>query len=88
MNMARSIITPNNIENYGDYDPSTNTLEVENGSDEMADFFDDVYIATTGEPDNWYENEKVTGPLRFRFEQAIEKAAKQKNGHDVTIEYY
>lgn len=87
MNMARSIITPNNIENYGDYDPSTNTLEVENGSDAMADFFDDVYIAHAGEPDNWYENEKVTGPLRYRFEQAIEKAAKQKYGPDVTIEY-
>lgn len=88
MNMARSIITPNNIERYGDYDSSTNTLEVENGSDQMADFFDDVYIAHAGEPKNWYENEKVTGPLRYRFEQAIEKAAKQKYGPNVTVEYY
>jgi hypothetical protein len=38
MNMVRTSITPNNIERYGDYDPSTNTLEVENGSDQMADF--------------------------------------------------
>ena len=87
MNIARNYITPNNIEEFGEYDPSTNTLEVIGGSDQMAEFFGDVYIAHAGEPKNWWENEKVIGPLRYRFDQAIEKAAKQKYGPDVIVDF-
>lgn len=87
MNVARNYITPNNIEEFGEYDPSTNTLEVIGGSDQMAEFFGDVYIAHAGEPKNWWENEKVIGPLRYRFDQAIEKAAKQKYGPDVIVDF-
>ena len=38
MNITRNYITPNNIEEFGEYDPSTNTLEVIGGSDQMAEF--------------------------------------------------
>jgi hypothetical protein len=88
MAAARSAITPEDLEKFGDYDEDTDTLEVEEGSDAMGDFYMEVYIAHPGEPKNWWENEKVMGPLRYRLEQAIEKAAKQKYGPDVTIEYY
>ena len=88
MNAARTHITPENVERHGTYDPDTNTIEIEGGSDQMYEFMSDVYIAHEGEPENWWQNEKVIGPLRYRYEQAIEKAAKQKYGPDVTVEYY
>jgi len=88
MNAARTHITPENVESHGTYDPDTNTIEIEGGSDQMYEFMSDVYIAHEGEPENWWQNEKVIGPLRYRYEQAIEKAAKQKYGPDVTVEYY
>ena len=77
MNAARTHITPENVESHGTYDPDTNTIEIEGGSDQMYEFFSDVYIAHEGEPENWWQNEKVIGPLRYRYEQAIEKAANQ-----------
>jgi hypothetical protein len=87
MNAARTLITPENVDEYGEYD-GEDTFEVENGSDRMADFWGDIYIAHEGDPEDWWDNEKVMGPLRYRFEQAINKAVKQKYGPDVTVEYY
>ena len=38
MNAARTLITPENVDEYGEYD-GEDTFEVENGSDRMADFW-------------------------------------------------
>lgn len=78
-------IDSDDIDEYGDYDETSNTFEVESGSDSMADMFDTVYKGTKMK---WWEDESVAKDLNNFYTSLIEKAAKEKYGNDVKIEYY
>jgi len=77
-------IDPEDLNDYGDYDETSNTFEIESGSDAMADAFDTMYI---GDGD-WDDNDEVVEALSKFYDSLLEKAIKEKYGNDVNIEYY
>jgi len=85
-NLANTIINADNIEDYGDYDSTSNTLEIESGSEKMADYMDDIYIPNDSE--YWHENERAAKSLSYQYRTAIKKAAEQRYGSNVKIEFF
>jgi hypothetical protein len=77
-------IDDNELERFGDYDSSTNTFEVEEGSDAMADYFSDADASGKSE---WMDNEQLANSLSFQWKRNLKKAVNRKYGPDAKIEF-
>jgi len=83
--LRKTLINPNNVDDYGIYDADSNTFEIELETDNEADFMKSIYIPGPRDPKNYWENKNAYLALGVRFEQAVTKAAKIKYGRDVKI---